>query len=97
MTGDLYYYIFHPKSPVHAEPVHPDIRKAIYTTNAIEALNRQLRKALKPKGHFPSEEAVLKMLFLTLQHAAKKWTMPIRQWDLALQQFAIHFEGRLAL
>jgi putative transposase len=75
----------------------PDIRRAIYTTNAIEALNRQLRKPLKPRGHFPSDEAVLKVVFLALQHASKKWTMPIRKWDLALQQFAIHFEGRLAL
>ena len=74
-----------------------DIRRAIYTTNAIEALNRQLRKPLKPKGHFPNEAAVLKVVFLTLRHASEKWTMPIKSWDMALQQFAIHFEGRLAL
>jgi len=73
------------------------IRKAIYTTNAIEALNRQLRKALKPKGHFPSEKAVFKVLYLALKNAEKKWTMPIRQWDLALQQMAILFEGRVNL
>lgn len=82
-------------SPFFAFP--EDIRRAIYTTNAIEALNRQLRKALKPKGHFPSEEAALKVLFLALRNAATKWTMPIKRWDLALQQFAIHFEGRITL
>lgn len=74
-----------------------DIRTAIYTTNAIEAVNRQVRKAIKTKGHFPTEEAIMKTLFMALQHASKKWTMPIRKWDMALQQFAIHFEGRLAL
>jgi putative transposase len=74
-----------------------DIRRAVYTTNAIEALNRQLRKALKPKGHFPSDEAVYKVLYLALKRAEDKWTMPIRSWDLALQQFAIHFEGRVNL
>jgi putative transposase len=74
-----------------------DIRKAIYTTNAIEALNRQLRKALKPKGHFPNDDAVYKVLYLALIQAEKKWTMPIKRWDLALQQFDIHFSGRLAL
>ena len=82
-------------SPFFAFP--EDIRRAIYTTNAIEALNRQLRKALKPKGHFPSEEAALKVLFLALRNAATKWTMPIKRWDLALQQFAIHLEGRITL
>lgn len=82
-------------SPFFAFP--EDIRRAIYTTNAIEALNRQLRKALKPKGHFPSEDAVMKVLFLALRNAARKWTMPIQRWDLALQQLAIHFEGRITL
>lgn len=75
----------------------PEIRRAIYTTNAIEALNRQLRKALKPKGHFPTEDSAMKVMYLALNHASKKWTMPIRSWDLALQQFAIHFEGRINL
>lgn len=75
----------------------PDIRRAIYTTNVIEAVNRQLRKVLKPKGHFPSDEAAMKVLYLALIRATKTWTMPIRRWDLARQQFAIHFEGRLTL
>ena len=74
-----------------------DVRRAIYTTNVIEALNSQLRKALKPKGHFPTDEAVLKSLWLALQHASKRWTMPIQRWDLARQQLAIHFEGRFTL
>jgi putative transposase len=75
----------------------PDIRRAIYTTNAIESLNRQLRKVLKTRGHFPSDESALKLLWLALDKASKKWTMPIKQWDLARQQLAIHFEGRLSL
>ena len=74
-----------------------EIRKAIYTTNAIEALNAQLRKALKPKGHFPTEKAVYKVLYLALGRAEKKWTMPIRHWDMALQQLDIRFPGRLSL
>ncbi len=82
-------------SPFFAFP--RDIRKAIYTTNAIEALNRQLRKALKPKGHFPSDDAVYKILYLALLQAERKWTRPIKRWDLALQQFSIHFSGRLSL
>lgn len=68
-----------------------DIRKAIYTTNAIEAINRQIRKIIKSKGCFPSDEAVFKLVFLALQNATKKWTMPIREWKMALNQFSILF------
>jgi putative transposase len=68
-----------------------DIRKAIYTTNAVEAVNRQIRKIIKTKGAFPSDEAVMKLVFLALQNAQKKWTMPIREWKMALNQFAILF------
>lgn len=75
----------------------PDIRRAIYTTNSIEALNSQLRKAVKPRGHFPSEEAALKVLYLALHHASRRWTMPIKDWPLALQQLAIYFPGRVNL
>lgn len=82
-------------SPFFAFP--KDIRRAIYTTNAIEALNRQLRKSLKPKGHFPTDASVYKILYLALNEAQKKWTMPIKKWDMALQQFDIHFNGRLSL
>jgi putative transposase len=70
----------------------PDsIRKAIYTTNTIESINRQIRKIIKSKGSFPNDEAVFKLVFLALQNAQKKWTMPIRDWKLALNQFHILF------
>jgi putative transposase len=74
-----------------------DIRRAIYTTNAIEALNRQLRKVLKTKGALPSEDAAMKLLWLALRQATERWTMPIQRWDLALQQFAIRFDGRVTV
>lgn len=74
-----------------------EIRKAIYTTNAIESLNMSLRKIIKTRGSFPSEDACLKLLFLGLKNAAKKWTMPIQNWGLAMNQFAIMFEDRLNL
>ena len=67
------------------------IRKAIYTTNAIESINRQIRKIIKTKGTFPNDESVFKLVFLALQNASKKWTMPVREWKLALNQFAILF------
>lgn len=75
----------------------PEIRRAIYTTNAIEALNRQLRKVLKTRGVFPTDDSATKLLWLALNRAAQKWTMPIRDWGAALQQLALHFEGRLPL
>ena len=68
------------------------IRRAIYTTNAIESINRQIRKIIKSKGCFPNDEAVFKLVFLALQNAQKKWTMPIREWKLALNQFSILFD-----
>ncbi len=73
-----------------------DIRKAIYTTNAIESLNMSLRKITKNRGHFPSDEAMFKLLYLALKNIAKKWTMPIRDWKSALNQFSIMFNGRLS-
>ncbi len=72
-----------------------EIRKAIYTTNAIESLNYQLRKIIKNRGHFPSDDAAFKLLYLALSRAQEKWTMPIKNWKNALNQFAVHFEGRL--
>lgn len=72
-----------------------DIRKVIYTTNAIESINRQIRKIIKNRGHFPNDDAVFKLLYLALSVAEKKWTMPIRDWGRAMNQFAIYFEGRL--
>ena len=75
----------------------PDMRKAIYTTNAIEALNRQVRKVIKTRSAFPNDDAALKLLFLALRNAQKTWGRPFPQFSLALAQFAIHFEGRLSL
>lgn len=72
-----------------------EIRKVIYTTNAIESLNAQLRKLTKNRRSFPTDEAALKLLYLSLQNASKKWSMPIRNWNLAINQFAIHFENRV--
>jgi len=74
-----------------------DIRKAIYTTNAIESLNRSLRKVIKTKGAFPTEASVMKILYLALANISKKWTMPIRCWNLAMNQFAIKFGDRMPL
>lgn len=73
-----------------------EIRKAIYTTNAIEALNRQLRKTIKTRGAFPTEEAALKLLFMALQQAQKKWTMPIHNWRAALNYFTVLWPERMA-
>jgi putative transposase len=71
-----------------------EIRKVIYTTNIIESLNRTLRKAVKNRGHFPTEDAVMKVLYLAIKGVSKKWTMPIRDWKSALNQFAIRFGDR---
>ncbi len=73
----------------------PEIRKVIYTTNAIESLNMSLRKIIKNRASFPSDEALTKLLYLALQNVAKKWTMPIRDWTAALNRFNIQFEGRM--
>jgi len=70
------------------------VRKIIYTTNAIESLNMSLRKIIKNRGHFPSDDAATKLLYLALRNAAKKWTMPSRTWKQALNQFAILFHDR---
>jgi len=69
----------------------PPIRKVIYTTNAIESLNASLQKVLKPKKAFPSDDAILKVLYLALHRVAEKWTMPIRDWKAALSQLLIVF------
>lgn len=74
-----------------------EIRRVIYTTNAIESLNFSLRKIIKNRSLFPNDEAVFKLLYLAIRNAAKKWTMPIRDWRRALHQFALVFEGRLPL
>lgn len=71
------------------------IRRVIYTTNSIEAVHRQFRKLTKTKGGFPNDMSLLKLLYLGIQNASKKWTMPIHNWNLTLSQLAIYFEGRL--
>ena len=73
-----------------------DIRKAIYTTNAIESLNSVIRKAVKKRKLFPTDDSAMKVIYLAIQEASKKWTMPIRNWKLALNRFMIEFEDRLA-
>lgn len=75
----------------------PDIRKAIYTTNAIESMNNGLKKVTKNRASFPNDMAAIKLIYLALQNLSKKWTMPIRNWGPALHQFAIIFEGRVPL
>lgn len=72
-----------------------DIRRVIYTTNIIESVHRQFRKLTKTKGAFPNDESLLKLLYMGIQNAQEKWTMPIRNWSLTISQLAIHFEGRL--
>ena len=72
-----------------------ELRRLIYTTNAIESLNFQLRKVTKAKGHFPSDDAATKLLYLALRNAEKKWTMVPRFWNSALNQLVIYFPGRL--
>ncbi|MAP25508.1 MAG: IS256 family transposase [Methylophaga sp.] len=72
-----------------------DIRKAIYTTNAIESLNSVIRKAIKKRKLFPSDDSARKVVYLAILDASKKWTMPIRNWKAALNRFMIEFEDRL--
>src|SRR6266496_3588097 len=72
-----------------------EVRRIIYTTNAIESLNFSLRKIIKCRGHFPSDEAATKLLYLALIRAEQKWARPSWKWKDALNQFALHFEGRL--
>lgn len=73
----------------------PAIRKAIYTTNAIESVNSVIRKFTRNRKQYPNAESALKLVYLAIHEAAKKWTMPIRGWKLALNHFAIIFEDRL--
>lgn len=79
--------------PFFAYPA--DIRKVIYTTNAIESLNMSLRKVTKNRASFPNDEAMFKLLYLALKNIAKKWTRPIMNWKAAMNRFSILFEGRV--
>ncbi len=78
--------------PFFAYPV--EIRRIIYTTNAIESLHMQLRKVLKTRGHFPNDEAATKLIYLALRNITKKWKNPPITWKLAATQFAIQFGER---
>jgi len=80
-------------TPFFAYPA--EIRKVIYTTNAIESLNMSLRKIIKMRGSFPNDEAAFKLLYLALRNAAKKWTMPVQNWREALNRFSILWPERV--
>ena len=73
----------------------PEIRKVIYTTNAIESVNRSLRKVIKNRGSFPNDDSALKLIYLAINNISKKWTMPVHYWKEALNQFSILFEDRM--
>jgi putative transposase len=73
----------------------PEIRKVIYTTNAIESVNMSLRKITKNRGSFPNDDALLKLFYLALRNISQKWTMPIRDWEAALTRFTIQFQDRM--
>ena len=75
----------------------PDIRKAIYTTNAIESINYNLQRNLKTRQSFPNDEAAMKLVFMILRRISKKWTMPIRNWGEALHQFSVIYGNRVPL
>ena len=80
-------------APFYAFPV--EVRKILYTTNAIEALNAKLRPAVRARGHFPTDEAGMKMLYLVLNRSEKAWIMPPREWSMAKAQFAVIFGERV--
>lgn len=81
--------------PFYAFP--DEVRRIIYTTNAIESLNAKLRRAVRARGHFPTDDSAMKLLYLVLNRAAKEWKMPPREWTMAKAQFAILFEGRFKI
>jgi putative transposase len=74
-----------------------DVRRIMYTTNAIEALNAKLRRAVRTRGHFPNDDSALKLLFLVSSLAEKEWRMPPREWAMAKAQFVILFEDRFQI
>ena len=75
----------------------PEIRKVIYTTNAIESVNMGLRKLSKNRGSFTGDEALAKLFYLALRNISQKWTMPIRDWKAALNRFTIQFAERMSV
>src|SRR5215469_6114894 len=81
--------------PFYAFP--REVRRILYTTNAIEALNAKLRRAVRARGHFPSDDAATKLLFLVLNRSEKQWIMPPREWSMAKSQFAVLFGERFTM
>ena len=73
------------------------MRRIIYTTNAIKSLNAKLRRAVRTRGHFPTDEAATKLLYLVLRQVAGEWKMPPREWCEAKTQFAIMFDERFVV
>jgi len=80
--------------PFFADP--REIRKVIYTTHTIESLNRSLRKIIKMRGWFPNQDAAIKLLYLALLNASKKWTLPVPNWSGALNRFRMLWPERMA-
>jgi putative transposase len=78
--------------PFYAFP--PEVRRVIYTTNAIESLHMQLRKIIKTRGHFPSDEAATKLIWLALRNVMKNWSRGAREWISAMNQFALIYPDR---
>ena len=95
MVGQLWRRHWDRIIPFFAYP--KELRKVIYTTNAIESLNRSLRKVLKTKGAFPDDESIMKLMYLAMQNIAKKWSMPVRNWGAVINQLSITFQGRVPL
>lgn len=85
--SDMWQRLWSGVAPLFSFP--ESIRKVIYTTNTIESANRQIRKIIKNKVVFPDDKSIQKIIFLALTNASKKWTMPIKNWNIALNQFAI--------
>ena len=78
-----------------ASPTPPAIRKAIYTTNTIESVNSVIHKFTRNRKIYPNEDSALKLVYMVIREASKKWTMPIRHWKQALNHFPIMFEDRM--
>jgi putative transposase len=74
-----------------------EIRRVMYTTNAVESINYSLRKVTQNRLSFPNADAAMKLVYMALQNISAKWTMPIKDWSQALNQFAIMFNGRVPL
>ena len=75
----------------------PEVRRLIYTTNAMEALNSKIRRAVRTRGHFPSDEAAAKLIYLALNPTSTEWKRSVREWHAVKSQFAIRFEERFPM